>query len=84
MKRASFLFIFFAIISLTSCKVSIDTEQNDETSLDYFQLKIFTYETAEQEARLDKHFQDALLPALHNTSPVAASRAASTWLLVPV
>ncbi len=36
--------------------------------MDYFQLQIFSFETAEQEALLDAHFQDALLPALHRQS----------------
>ncbi|MEA3463416.1 MAG: NIPSNAP family protein [Bacteroidota bacterium] len=67
MKRASLLFITFAVISLTSCKVTIDQEQTDSPQTDYFQLKIFTYETAEQEALLDAHFQNALLPALHRS-----------------
>lgn len=67
MKRASFLFIAFAVISFTSCKVTIDQEPPDKAIIDYFQLKIFNYETAEQEALLDKHFQDALLPALYRS-----------------
>jgi len=67
MKRAPFLFIAFAVISFTSCKVTIDQEQPDKATLDYFQLKIFNYETTEQEALLDKYFQDALLPALHRS-----------------
>ena len=65
MKRASLLFITFAVISLTSCKVTIDQEQTDTPQTDYFQLNIFNYETDEQEASLDNHFQNALLPALH-------------------
>lgn len=65
MKRASFLLIALTVISITSCTVSIDREQSDKTTFDYFQLKVFNYETEEQEALLDKHFQEAFLPALH-------------------
>ena len=67
MKRNFFLYIALAVISLTSCKVTIDQEHADKATLDYFQLKVFNYETAEQEVLLDKHFQDALLPALHRS-----------------
>ena len=54
MKKISFLIALFAILIMS-----------EANALDYFQLKIYNYETAEQEAMLDTYFQDALLPALH-------------------
>jgi hypothetical protein len=39
--------------------------ENAPAQKDYFQLKVFRYEHADQEALLDSYFQDALLPALH-------------------
>ncbi len=67
MKRSPLFLIAIAFISLSSCQVSTEPEQKDEIVLDYFQLKIYTYETGEQEALLDAYFQDALLPALHRS-----------------
>ena len=52
---------------MTSCTQTSDQVQTDTPLRDYFQLKIFSFETAEQEALLDSHFQDALLPALHRS-----------------
>ena len=70
MKRATFLLTAIAIIAMTSCTQTNDQVQSDATQSetpqrDYFQLKIFSFESAEQEAMLDSHFQLALLPALH-------------------
>lgn len=59
--------LVLTLIAISSCKQATTTETQEATipELDYFQLKIFTYDTPEQEALLDTHFQDALLPALH-------------------
>ena len=70
MKRTTLLLITFAIIFLSSCTQTGDQAQTDEVQTeqpqrDYFQLKTFNFETAEQAALLDGYFQDALLPALH-------------------
>jgi hypothetical protein len=72
MKRASLLLTTIAVIAMTSCTQTndqglSDVSENETTQTDYFQLQIFSYETAEQEAMLDAYFQDALLPALHNS-----------------
>jgi len=67
MKCKLFLLLVLAAFTISSCKqtTSTETEQSPAPELDYFKLNIFTYETAEQEAVLDAHFRDALLPALH-------------------
>jgi hypothetical protein len=72
MKRVPFLLTAFALIAMTSCTQTSEQVQTVETQTetlqkDYFQLKIFSFETTEQEALLDAHFQDALLPALHRS-----------------
>ena len=72
MKRSTLFLITLALIGLSSCtqtseQVQSDTGVNEKTQTDYFQLQLFSYETAEQEAMLDSHFQDALLPALHRS-----------------
>jgi hypothetical protein len=72
MKNYSLLLISFAVILITSCNqtsstIETVTPQSETPQRDYFQLKIFSFESAEQEAMLDSHFQDALLPALHRS-----------------
>jgi len=72
MKRATFLLIAMALIAMTSCTQTSEQVQTVEIQTgtlqkDYFQLKIFSFESAEQEAMLDSHFKDALLPALHRS-----------------
>jgi len=72
MKRATFLLIAMALIAMSSCtqtgeQVRSYTDANEKTQTDYFQLKLYSYETAEQEAMLDDYFQNALLPALHKS-----------------
>jgi hypothetical protein len=65
MKRATILMIVFTLIAMSSCTQTAEQVQTDTPQRDYFQLKIFSYETPEQEALLDNYFQDALLPAIH-------------------
>lgn len=70
MKRITFLLIVFTVIAMTSCTQTSDQElsavsEKETTQTDYFQLQIFSYETAEQEVVLDAYFQYALLPGLH-------------------
>ena len=73
MKKHSFLLSLLALIALSSCTqtsdpVPGDVSQTESSQMDYFQLQIFSFETAEQEALLDTYFQEALLPALHRQS----------------
>jgi len=67
MKRATFLLTAIAFIIMTSCTLTNDQVQTDTSQRDYFHLKIFSFENAEQEAMLETYFQDALLPALHRS-----------------
>jgi hypothetical protein len=72
MKNYTLLLISFAVILITSCnQTSSTTEavnpQSETAQSDYFHLKLFNFESAEQEAMLDTYFQDALLPALHRS-----------------
>jgi hypothetical protein len=72
MKRTTVLLITIAVIAMTSCTQASDQElsavsEKETTQTDYFQIQIYSYEAAEQEAMLDSYFQDALLPALHKT-----------------
>jgi hypothetical protein len=61
------LLLALAVIAMSSCKLSIDTDSTEASTpeLDYFQLKMYNYETTDQEALLDDYFGNALLPALH-------------------
>jgi hypothetical protein len=67
MKRNLFILLALAVIAMSSCNQAADNEITEASTpeLDYFQLKIFNYETEEQVALLDNYFGDALLPALH-------------------
>ncbi|NOR34429.1 MAG: NIPSNAP family containing protein [Bacteroidales bacterium] len=72
MKRTTLILIAFTVIAISSCtqtgdQVQSETPQSETAQTDYFQLKIFSFESAEQEAMLDSHFQNALLPALHRS-----------------
>jgi len=67
MKRVPFLLTAFALIAMTSCTQTSEQVQTDTAKRDYFQLKIFSFESQGQEAMLDSYFQDALLPALHRS-----------------
>ena len=67
MKRATFLLTAIAFIVMTSCSQTSEQVQTETPQRDYFHLKIFSFESAEQEASLDTYFQDALLPALHRS-----------------
>jgi len=62
--------LILAIFFLGSCTKQVEqtgseSQDIETTELDYFQLKVFRFENAEQEALLDSYFQNALLPALH-------------------
>jgi len=70
MKRATLLLMTFTVICMTSCtqtgeQTKTDAKQTEQYQRDYFQLKIYNYESPEQEVMLDDYFQNALLPALH-------------------
>jgi hypothetical protein len=72
MKRTTLLLIAISFLTLSSClqtedQVNNEVAQSETDPRDYFQLRIFDFETSEQEAMLDNYFQDALLPALHRT-----------------
>ena len=72
MKRATFLLTAFALIALSSClqtedQVKSEAVQSETVQMDYFELKLYSFESAEQEAILDAYFQDALLPAIHRS-----------------
>ncbi len=90
MKRAPLFLIAFAVVSLTSCQVSTEPEQKDELVLDYFQLKIYNYDTEEQEALLNVYLENALLPAFHRNGiknvgvfkPIAGLNERENFLMV--
>lgn len=69
MKRNVFFLLALTILAISSCKQAADTDiaqaQSPSPDLEYYQLKIFNYENADQEALLDSYFESALLPALH-------------------
>jgi len=70
MKRIALILLACALLSFYSCTQTTDQVKNEaapsETvEMDYFQLKIYSYENAEQESMLDTYLQEALLPALH-------------------
>lgn len=67
MKSKQFLMLTLALFALISCNQPAEdkTSQVSPPDQDYFQLKIFSYESSEQEALLDNYLGDALLPALH-------------------
>lgn len=67
MKSKQIPLLLLALFALISCKQATVTEtpQATTTELDYFQLKIFSYESSEQEALLDNYLGETLLPALH-------------------
>lgn len=67
MKRYIFLLITAAVISMTSCTRPAGQDRHNSPQRDYFQLKVFHFESAEQEALLERYFRDALLPALHRS-----------------
>ncbi len=58
MKQITLLLTLLSVLLLTSCEPSSEQE--------YFQIKIYSYDTEEQEARLDQYLEDAYLPALHS------------------
>jgi NIPSNAP len=68
MKRTTLLVIVFTLLAMISCTQTSETVQTETSQKDYFQLKIFSFETPEQEATLDAYFQNALLPALHRAN----------------
>ncbi|MCP4312110.1 MAG: NIPSNAP family containing protein [Bacteroidetes bacterium] len=59
-KPMALLLLLMVVCGLTS---SCDTREE----CDYFEMKIYRYETASQEERLDDYFGSAYLPALHRT-----------------
>lgn len=67
MKTNLFSLLALTVFVLSSCEVAVDKEPSQASApeLDYFQLELYTYETADQEALLDSYFGSALLPALH-------------------
>ncbi len=67
MKRNLLILLALTVIAMSSCNQAADSEITKASApeLDYFQLKIFNYETEDQVTLLDSYFGDALLPALH-------------------
>lgn len=67
MKSMRFLLLALVVFAMSSCNQTTVTEvpEANTPELDYFQLKIYSYESSDQEALLDNYFGDALLPALH-------------------
>jgi hypothetical protein len=61
MKKYFEYFMIFPVIAMTSLLLSCDTAQERE----FYQLKIYRYDTADQESRLDRYLGEAYLPALH-------------------
>ena len=65
--------LFFALIALmilSACsqqdkELITDSGQSESPELDYFQLQIYRFESADQEVLLDTYLKDALLPAKH-------------------
>lgn len=70
MNSKLFLLLTLAVFALNSCNQTSDsdTTQISTPELDYYQLKIFSYESSDQESLLDSYFKDALLPALHRAN----------------
>ncbi len=68
MKISLFTLLALTLMALSSCNQGTDSASNlaDTADLDYFQIKIYTYESADQLALLDDYFGNALLPGLHN------------------
>ena len=63
-------FVLIALMILSACAQQdkqpvTDSGQSESLELDYFQLQIYRFESADQEALLDTYFRDALLPAKH-------------------
>lgn len=68
MKRILVYLAFLSILGSCTQKTEPVTDEaapSDAGQTDYFQLKLYRYDSSEQEALLDSYFQNALLPALH-------------------
>jgi len=67
MKSKLFILLALVVLAMSSCNqvAENETTQTSLPELDYFQLKIFNYDSTYQEALLDNYFGNALLPALH-------------------
>ena len=59
MKKAAFIISLLLVLFLSSFIVNKEG--------DFYQLKIYTLESEEQEARMDNYLEKALVPALHET-----------------
>jgi len=62
MKRATLLLMTFTVICMISCtqtgeQTKSDATQTEPSKRDYFQLKIYNYESPEQEAMIRQHFR---------------------------
>ena len=62
MKRIDALFVSAVLFAMTACNVS---DPGTAPARDYYQLKIYHLESADQESRMDHYLENALLPALH-------------------
>lgn len=72
MKKIFLLLLAAFILALYSCKQTVEPIKSVEApgevaELDYYQLKIYSFENPEQESLLDTYLQESLLPALHRT-----------------
>lgn len=70
MKKNFLILTALSILILSSCvqpenQLSTEAEHKETLQTDYFELKIYRFDTAEQESLLDAYLSDALLPALH-------------------
>lgn len=62
MKRIYALLVSVVLLSPTACNVS---DPGTATVRDYYQLKIYNLQSADQESRMDNYLESAYLPALH-------------------
>ena len=70
MKKNILILTVLSILFLSSCvqpenQLNTEAEQEESSQTDYFELKIYRFDTAEQESLLDSYLSDALLPAMH-------------------
>ncbi|GAA4807552.1 NIPSNAP family protein [Litoribaculum gwangyangense] len=70
MKTIKFLLLASILISFTNCQKTNNTDKVDENlqsnNREYYQLKVYTFDTDNQVATTDKYLENAYLPALKN------------------
>jgi hypothetical protein len=70
MKKNFLILSVLSTLTLSSCvqpenQPLTETDQKESSQRDYFELKIYRFDNAEQESVLDSYLSDALLPAKH-------------------